>query len=68
MTSPELLKRNLKILQMYDSGDYSRKEIKVKLKLTSTWIIHYVVHNRWLYERDHRAKRFMENGNAANQV
>lgn len=57
MTSPELLKRNLKILKMYDSGDYGRKQIAVKLNLSSVWVVHCVIFNRSLYENDIRAPR-----------
>lgn len=55
MTSPELLKRNLKILRMYDSGDYSRKAIYRALNLSSIEVVNYVIRSRILYERDRRA-------------
>lgn len=58
MTSPELLKRNLKILAMYDSGDYSRKRIVLELNLSSVSVVHEVIRCRYLYEQDSRASRF----------
>lgn len=54
-TSPNLLKRNLKILKMYDSGDYGRKDIRRILRLVSLSVVNAVVRRRTLYESDPRA-------------
>jgi hypothetical protein len=60
MTSPDLLKRNLKILSLYDSGNYSRKQIVIKLNLASIHVVHEVIQMRGVYESDPRAIRFLK--------
>ena len=53
MTSPYILKRNLRILKLYDAGKLTRKELAIRFEV-AIQVIHDVIHKRNKYEMDIR--------------
>lgn len=59
MIGPDLLKRNLMILRLHDSGNHTRMGIVLVLNLASIDVVHWVIRNRRKYETDPRIPQML---------